>query len=167
MRGIRIIADKKRYLEKLERSILALQTWNLAEYKKARKYLTTIFIHPGIKEYNQTLVHEQTWLVGHSLFSQKDFDVPYVASLIIHEAHHIAQYRAGKQYFGARAEMMAYLRQRNFLKRIKYDYAVKWLDRRFKDKWWRVMDKQEKAKKKAESLWKSYKRGKLNVVDLT
>src|SRR3989344_3495457 len=154
--AISIVANDKQYIKRLEQSVLALRTWDYAEYRRVQKQLDTIFICHDIRNYNQTNVKERAWLVGRSLFAVKDYDIPYIASLIIHEAHHIAQFRAGKSYHGAKAEEMAYHYQRRFLKKIKYDYAIAWLDKRFSKRWWSAMDAQSSSKKKMESLWKRY-----------
>jgi hypothetical protein len=104
-----------------------------------RLKIITVVNRPG--SYNETDVRKRQWILESGLL-RTPADVPqYLASLLLHEAEHIAQFQSGKPYRGARAEVQAYRIQRRFLARFGEPYMVKWLDAQFRSRWWVHMDR--------------------------
>lgn len=163
---ITIISPSKIYIKNLGESLKALKNWDKDSFTRVNKCLKFIFISPNNKKYNHTLVDDKAWISGYDIF-EGDYDMPYIASLLIHESHHVAQYLSGHEYFGEKAETAAYKEQRKFLKKIKYDYAVQWLDKQYSNKWWKAMDKSVKGKTVADKLFSDFTGGKLAIKKLT
>ncbi len=55
----------------------------------------------------------------------------HLASLLIHEAYHVTQYRKGVKNIDSRAERSAYMRQLNFLKKVKSTYLYEHVRQHF------------------------------------
>ena len=87
----------------------------------------------------------------------RNFSPKYVASLLIHEAYHVAQYRGGHKNFGERAEYRACQVQKKFLKKINYLSAIEWLDKQYQQKWWERMDKKSGDSLVFKKILNSYK----------
>jgi hypothetical protein len=163
---IKIISFSKEIIKNIKRALEALKYWDKIEFKRVNKNLKKIIVLPDVAVYNYLDIEKRAWVSGYELFEDKDCDVPYIASLLIHEAHHIAQSFSGNEYFGERAEKNAYLRQRSFLKKINYDYAVEWLDEQYKKEWWKEMDEDVVSKNKFKNLISSIERGQVSIKEL-
>lgn len=164
--NIQIVSASKTYIKNLEKSLKGLKYWDANNFDKVIKNFDTILIHPKNKNYNHTIASKKLWISGYEAFENNDYDIPYITSLLIHEAHHVAQYFSGHKNYGEKAETSAYKKQRKFLKKIKYDYAVEWLDKQYENKWWEQMDADNKNKKKADDLIEDYEKGRLPIKRL-
>ena len=133
-----ILSYSKKHLRRVFIALNALNGWDHKEFQKVNKYLRIILVHPEFKSYNYVDVIKRAWVVGCGFFDIEDYDIPYMASLLIHESHHIAQHQTGHRSYGQKAEELALNRQKKFLKKIKYSFAVKWLDKKFKSSWWKA-----------------------------
>lgn len=71
----------------------------------------------------------------------------YLASLFVHEARHLWQFKKKKPYYGDIAEEDAYHFQRRFLKKYGIIEDVEWLDELYKQKWWVFKDKKSGKRK--------------------
>ena len=124
---------------KLVKAILFLKKTDQHAYNKIIKYLTAIFVVSDTGSYNETDTLRGIWMTEGGIIVDGSYQ--YLSSLLLHEAHHIAQHRAGRPYTGAKAEKSAYKLQRRFLKRINYLEAVEWLDNMYGQKWWQHQDR--------------------------
>lgn len=163
---INVVSSSKIYIKNIERTLKMLKELDGYNFIKVNKYLKIILIHPKIKNCNFLSTKNKAWLTGYENFLNNDYDAPYMASLLIHEVYHIVQYLSGHKNYGEKAERAVYLQQKKFLKKIKYDYAVDWLDNQYKNKWWKSMDKDKKSSKKLHHLLDDYQNGKLILKKL-
>jgi hypothetical protein len=161
--NILIISSSMKYFKKIEDSLKFLKKENDKSFYKVNRYLKIIFITDKVKFFNELFTKDRIWMTGYNIFNEKTYDFKYIASLFLHESHHITQYLSGHKNTGTKAEKMAYLIQRRFLKKIKYNDAVKWLDDQYKDKWWKLMNKDEKNKNYFRKLLSLYKNKKLKI----
>ena len=161
--NVLVLSYSKRHLRRVFIALNALNGWDHKEFQKVNKYLRIILVHPEFKSYNYVDVIKRAWVVGCGFFDIEDYDIPYMASLLIHESHHIAQHQTGHRSYGQKAEGLALNRQKKFLKKIKYSFAVKWLDKKFKSSWWKALDRQKNNRIKAEKLLHKFLDDKLNV----
>src|SRR3989344_9083483 len=118
--SVQIVSCSKKSIENLEKSLNGLKFWDLKNFNTVDKFLTTILINPVNKDYNHTIGSKKIWIAGYGIFEDHDYDIPYIASLLVHEAHHITQYFSGHRNYGVKAEKAAYKKQKKFLKKIKY-----------------------------------------------
>jgi hypothetical protein len=73
---------------------------------------------------------------------------------LIHEAHHIVQYKKCKRGYGYHFERGAYIVQKKFLKKANYELGIQWLEKEFKNKWWEDFKKQKAIRKKFRDIVK-------------
>lgn len=140
--GITVFAPSQRHLHKIRRALRALRVKDPNAFHKLARLLKTILISRRATYYNELFTRKQAWLAGHRLVGDRSFPPSYLASHLLHEACHIAQWMQGRQNVGPRAEREAYRIQRNFLKKIGYHQAVAWLDSEYRRQWWRIPPKQ-------------------------
>jgi len=164
--NINIISPSKIYIKNIEMSLRMLKEWDKNNFNKINRYLKTIIIHPKNKNYNILIANKNAWVTGYGNFSDNDYDTPYMASLLIHETYHITQYFSGHKNYGKKAEFKAYKIQRKFLKKIKYDYAVNWLDKQYNEKWWKLLGSDKKNADDFCRLLNNYQNEKLDIQDL-
>lgn len=159
------MSPSKNYFKKIHDSFELLKQYSKNNFDKVNKYLNVIIIHPKHKTYNQLIYKykEKNWIVGYNIFADESFDPLYIASLLIHETYHITQYLSGHKNYGEKAETAAYLQQRKFLKKVNYKTAVEWLDKHYKNKWWKSMDKMSQIKKEFNKLFSDYKQNKIKI----
>src|SRR5437660_1132376 len=115
--GIAVYAPEARHIGTLRRALTYLKHHTPSAFREVTRRLRAIVVIPRRGYYNETFVREKLWATESSLLTGK---FQYLASLLIHEAHHIAQFEAGKPYRGNAAEKEAYHKQRAFLRRIGY-----------------------------------------------
>lgn len=163
---INVVSSSKIYIKNIEMSLRILKEWDKNNFNKVNKYLKTILIHPKNKDYNLLIANKNAWITGYQNVLDNDYDASYMASLFIHETYHITQYFSGHKNYGKKAETEAYKIQRKFLKKIKYDYAVDWLDKQYKKKWWKSLGSDKKNADDFRHLLNNYQNGKLDIQEL-
>jgi hypothetical protein len=146
--GITILSSKKRHADALRRTLRYLRRIEPPTFRRVARHLKTIIIVPRRGYSNETFVRQKLWITESSILNDLTSVPRYLSSLLLHEAHHIAQFRASKPYRGAAAEREAYRVQRTFLKRIGEENAVQWLDAQYRSQWWRTMDRNPTAHSK-------------------
>jgi hypothetical protein len=140
--GIEIVAPTKKEINKLKK---ALEFIKIKEEKvlKILQWLRAILVFPG-KTYNNWLVLDKKIYICQPktiLESTKQ----YLASLLVHEAKHIFQYKNKQKTVGRKAEFSAYKFQRKFLVKYGKPSEVEWLDQQFQEKWWLKFEKESKG----------------------
>lgn len=134
--GIQIIYKDKKDINKLKSALRYLCLKDEKSFNFVRANLRFVAVVRLKTKYNEALVRDFGWLVSLGLLKDGSYPYQYIASLLIHEACHIKQYKSGKKYLGSVAETEAYKKQRSFLNRIGYKNAVRWLDEQYKNRWW-------------------------------
>jgi hypothetical protein len=137
--GIRINSPTKKQAAAFRRTLRYLKRAEPRAFRKVTRHLKIIVVVPRQGYANESFVARRLWITEGSILQGT---IPhYLASLLLHEAQHIAQFRAGKPYRGATAEQEAYKVQRALLRHLGQRWAVEWLDAQYKSQWWRSMDR--------------------------
>jgi hypothetical protein len=152
--NIHILSKSKSTLSTVKKVLDGLYGWDRGAFEKVKRNIRTIYLTDSVQRYNTGIADKGAWITSDEEF-RNDPDIPYLASLFLHEAHHIAQYRAGKRYYGKRAEHNATNVQKKFLRKIGYMYAITWLDDQLKSEWWVHMDSETK---KDDKIKKEFRR---------
>lgn len=162
-----VVSPRELYISRIEEAFEFLKKWDNNEYGNVNKKIRVILINPHTKGHNVLLTKDRTWVISYNYFSgpKKNFNVPYTASLLIHEAFHIQQNLDGKKNYGETAEREALDIQIFFLKKVKDEYSTKWLETKFKERWWEEMELNTNNSKSTEELLEDYKKGRLNILE--
>jgi hypothetical protein len=131
-----LVAPSRSHLEKLQRTLRYLRRVDGSLYVRMLRALRGICVHRTKGYVNELFLKPSIWIVQRSTVEESN--VPYLASLLVHEYHHLRQREVGQRPTGPRAERRAYLRQRLFLARRERRSDVRWLDQQYKVKWWRT-----------------------------
>ena len=162
--NIIIIAPKIKYIKKIEQALIFLKKEDKNSFRKVIKNLKIIFIVP-VKGYkNMMFLKDKIWFSYSGFFEDKDVPYQYLASLLLHEAQHIVRYKRGNKPIGYYAEKEAYLAQRKFLLKIKYNNYVEWLDSEFKKRWWQTPSQEMKEIFVFDKFLKAYKENRLKLI---
>jgi len=116
-------------------------------YGKKLQTLRIILVLQNNKDYDNELLAEYSiWICNKKTILESS--TKYLASLLVHEARHLMQYDTKKfagygkkpdkrsKELDEQIETDAYKTQRNFLKKLKAEREVEWLDKQFNEKWW-------------------------------
>jgi len=139
--NIEILASTKIEIDIIKKALLFIKTHAPQSFSRLKK-LQAIIIYPN-KDYNNILFpKENIYICQQGTIIESS--MPYLASLLIHEAHHLLQYKKDQKHHGQKTEEEAYKAQRRFLKKYGTKAEVDWLDNLFKDEWWIKRDKKTK-----------------------
>lgn len=164
---VTIFASSKRHLAKIAAAFAFLRKADTRRFQKTTKLIGTIISTDRVQYSNALFPKDRVWISGAHLMNDPSFPPEYIASLLVHEAHHIAQHRAGRASSGARSERNAYREQRRFLQKAHYPEAVSWLDRQYARKWWRGMDRDQRGMRIFRQLLRCSRSGTLTATRLS
>lgn len=134
MYGVRVVYQQRRDAEKIRRALAFLRRTSERAFFKVTHLLVCIAIVPGRRGRNGVFTAERVWITERPGLR---YPSQYLASLLLHEAHHVAQARSGTLSDNDLAERNAYIVQRRYLQRIGYHNAVEWLNSQYKEQWWK------------------------------
>lgn len=146
-KNITIKADTEKEVNSLIKALRFVDK-NGKQYAKKLQTLELILVLQNNGDYeNELLAEYSIWICNSKTILE--CSATYLASLLVHEARHLIQYDKnmfpgyGKKSQTKRSknleqklEMDAYTAQRNFLKKLKLNREIEWLDKQFKEKWW-------------------------------
>jgi hypothetical protein len=166
--NITCIAPRKKNISKIFKSIEYIKKIDKNSFKQVSNNLPTILIVPLKGHLNGFYIKDNVWI---SASEGIDYDhMIYVASLLVHESHHMIQAKENKKYFGVKAEKEAYLKQKNFLLKIPNkklrNWFVKWLDKQLNKKWWLEYKKYTSKKNPLDFYLGAYKKDELKIKPL-
>lgn len=159
--NLRIEKEIKIYFESSDPSQKICEAINLISqneekiFKKILENLQALVIIDELASYNETFVEKGVWVSGRKIFVEESYTSEYIASLLLHEAFHIDQYKRGVLYMGKEAETEALEFQKKFLRQIEYNHAIEWLKKQYEGEWWKVMDEDIESHKKAVDVVKT------------
>lgn len=134
--GIEIIAATRREINALESALRFIKRKDTEIFKKFER-VKAVLVYPK-RGYDNAVYMEddpRVWVCESGTVLEASRE--YLAGLLVHEAHHMAQWARGIRGYGDRVENAAYLVQRRFLVRAgarKDD--IEWLDVQRKERWW-------------------------------
>lgn len=143
----------------LFRLTLALQTLRYKSYKdyvKVLENIKTIFIISE-KGYNNAIyAKHKLWILEGSFLEDSTYDSGYLASHLLHEAHHVTQNNKNPLPTEGNLELGAYRVQLRFLKQIGDEHAAVWLKKQYQNKWWESFYNDDKLLKKFDDHLRLY-----------
>lgn len=131
--GTRIVASSKSEVARTARALKLVKRYQGEEFSQADN-LAAVLVYPKRDYDNELFVKKKIWICQSGTVQESSPE--YLASLLVHEMSHLAQYRQRKKYFGAVAENRAYKAQRKFLTQINDTRSIQWLNRQYKKRWW-------------------------------
>lgn len=132
-------------------------------FRKVVKWIRTILVSSPTGYLNGVYEHDRVWVAEGQLITETTPE--YIASLLLHESHHVAQYHSGYSYELPRSEQKAYEVQRRFLKQINYQEAIETIDEQYRNEWWKGVTKNTDAISRLDRVLERYKAGKLRIHD--
>src|SRR3989344_4839472 len=149
---ILIVAVNKKLLSLIIAALDLVKREDKRSFKKVMKCLKIICIPASKGGLNGVYEKERIWIAEGGLIENNQSS--YIASAIIHEAHHIAQYFSGHKYKLPSSEISALREQKLFLKKIGDTFSLDWLDSKNNQEWWKKVVGNKKATSKLDSYLK-------------
>lgn len=138
---------------------LALDTLRYKSYKdylKVIRSIRSIFVISVDGYANAIYPEHRLWVIEGSLLEDSTYDSYYLASLLLHEAHHVTQYLKRTPLTNQGLETGAYRVQLRFLKHIGDTQSLEWLKKQYQQKWWEAFYTNDKVLKKFEKHLRLY-----------
>lgn len=173
--GITIVSQDKKHIVQFEKALLLIKKTDRRLFLKV-VCLKAILIYPGENQYGA--VYEKERIFIDQPKSMQKVSSSWLASILVHEAWHIDQYKRKIREFGVKTEKGAYLVQRRFLLKVGVKSEIKWLDKVYQSKWWESETKKAKnsqgydkksVEKNEVAFWKfmnQYKAKKLSLIEI-
>ncbi len=112
-----VIAPDTLLIKKLRDACALIRKTDPQEYRRVENRLNMIIVSNLYGYTNEFFMPERIWITNKSLLYKND--VPWLASLIVHEAFHATQFQNGKYILPlARLEPPALKAQEKFLKKV-------------------------------------------------
>lgn len=136
--GVEIIAATQHEIDALGLALRFIKRKDPAIFKKFER-CKAILVYPK-KGYDNAVYRDDDpgiWVCESGTVLEASRE--YLAGLLVHETHHMAQWARGIRGYGERVEDAAYRAQRRFLVRVGAPREdIEWLDTQRKEKWWVV-----------------------------
>lgn len=167
--GINVIAQRKKYLNIMEDTLLNLLNLDKILFHKTTKLLGTIFITPFNDFYNELFLKNNIWFVDKDFLNEKKNYKGALIAGLVHETYHRYQYTTGKiekkpGRVADNIEQDAYKIQIAFLKKHNFLDELKRVKNQLSESVWKNDDPLRKSDNKYENLLKLYKSGKLKII---
>lgn len=134
IKGVPVVAKERRDVERIRAAFSILQKRDHSAFRRVKNHLKMIYIASGRVYANGVYERDGVWFAAAPFL--RTCPPLYLASLLVHEMHHIAEYRAGQCYRRDRSERSAYLAQRRFLITSGGQQYIRWLDEQYERRWW-------------------------------
>lgn len=142
---IHIYAFRKKHITSIVCALLYIQKYDLRTFKKALS-LKYILVHPKYAYDNEFFYSKKAWVCQAGTVQESS--VSYLASLIVHEVHHLSQFTKGVRNISYRAEPGAYCAQIAFLRKTKQKKEADYVYKLFRKKFWLSNENVSKQNKK-------------------
>mgnify|MGYP001614840736 CR=1 FL=1 len=117
IKTLTLIAPRRVLLKKLREALVLIERTDAKERHRLLGRLKTIFITNKIGYTNEFFMPEKLWFANKSLILKNT--TVWIASLIVHEAFHAAQFKKGRYIMPlAKLEKPALKKQAQFLKKL-------------------------------------------------
>ena len=151
-KSILIIAANKKQHDVILDALNLIRKKDKHSFKKVLRCLKIIFVPTTNGHLSAAYEKERMWIVEGGML--KDNQVSFIASSIIHETHHVSQYLSGHKYRLPNSEISALNEQKKFLKKIRDNLSLDWLEKELKRKWWKSVVGNKKSTKKLDNYLK-------------
>ncbi len=140
IKTLTVIAPDVALLDKIVEAFRLIRTVDPSEYQKIFDRLQVIFITHKTGGTNEFFMPEKIWFANKSVIMKND--LPWLASLIIHEAFHATQFKNGEYIlpFGKELEEPAIALQTRFLKKLEGRRGSASPASAYGRKYWKAMD---------------------------
>lgn len=161
---IQLLAPSRALLRRVLASLSLLRRRDSARHKDLIRSLRAVLISPKNGYLNELFLADRVWICQSSTIEEANR--AYLASLLVHELHHLRQKRAGHSTTGRRAERLAYLAQRSFLRVLSDTLGIAWLDKQYEEQWWKTRKADLRAYRHFRRLLADYKGRRLTLLPL-
>jgi len=159
-----VIGPTKKEIEKILQALLLIKKTDKKEYWNAQSRMKIIFISNMSGFTNEFFMPEKIWFANKSVIGKND--LPWLASLIIHEGFHATQFKKGKYILplGNKIELPALRVQKIFLEKIDGADKKKEIESTFKEKYWSKMACDKKSFSYFRHLLDLLENKKINLI---
>lgn len=135
-----VIAPNETTLQKVKDAFQLIEKTDILLYQKIFSRLRMVFVTNKTGGTNEFFMPEKIWFANKSVILKND--LPWLASLIVHESFHATQFKNGEYIlpFGEELEKPAIALQDRFLKKIEGKSGSSVLQSAYKEKYWEAMD---------------------------
>lgn len=140
IKTLTIIAPEEASLCKVRDALRLIKKIDPSVYEKIFGRLNMIFVTNKAGGTNEFFMPEKIWFANKSVVMKND--LPWLASLIIHESFHATQFKNGKYVlaFGEQLEKPAIALQKRFLKKFEEGGGSASLQSAYTGKYWEEMN---------------------------
>ena len=131
--GITIAATQKTVLEKLKRAV-SFAVQHDIQSSRLVKRMRAILVYPRNGYDNELFRKSRIWVC--EMKTIRESSTPYLASLLVHEGWHLAQFSRGVRNVHSRAERTAYKTQAKFLTAIGDKRGARWVGQQLRSRAW-------------------------------
>lgn len=135
-KGIVLVAPASHDILKLQKTIAWLSRNDAVALRRIGRYVKIIAVHPKKSYDNEFFPDDRTWIFQRGTLYKSSSC--YLASLIVHEAYHGAQFAHGLRPKRFSLEPAAYRAQIRFLKKHRDERAARHVNELLKQKHWRT-----------------------------
>lgn len=146
IKTLTVIAPEEASLHKIVDALHLIKKVDSAEYQKIFGRLQIIFITNKSGGTNEFFMPEKIWFANKSVIIKND--LPWLASLIIHESFHATQFKNAKYTlpFGEQLEKPAIALQERFLKKLEgKQQGSASPESAYEGKYWKGMDNDDSS----------------------
>lgn len=140
IKTLKIIAPEEAPLRKVSEALRLIKKIDPMIYEKIFDRLNIIFVTNKTGGTNEFFMPEKIWFANKSVIIKND--LPWLASLIVHESFHATQFKNGEYIlpFGEQLEKPAIALQERFLKKLEGKQGSASLESAYEGKYWKGMD---------------------------
>ena len=164
LKTLSIIAPDEKVLQKIVDAIRLIKKTDPALYEKIFQRLQMIFVTYMTGGTNEFFMPERIWFANKSVVTKND--LPWLASLIVHESFHATQFKDGAYIlpFGEELEAPAIALQERFLKKVEGKRHGLSLPAALENKYWEAMDDDVRSFTHFRNLLDLWSEGKLKLL---
>lgn len=164
VKTLTIIAPDAAFLEKIAEALRLIRKVDSLEYRKIFDRLQVIFITHKTGGTNEFFMPEKIWFANKSVITKND--LPWLASLIIHESFHATQFKNNEYVlpFGKELEEPAIALQKRFLKKFERGRSSVSLTSAYEKKYWEAMDEDTSSFAYFRNLLELFDKKKLKIT---
>lgn len=151
--GIEVVAELQSDFNKVAVAILYLKR-KYSMYFNLIKKIKGIYIYPKLGYDNEFFPDKKKWVC--ELKTVRESSIIYLASLLVHEAIHLRQYKHGLIKNTKKTELEAYETQRKFLNKAGDKKSAQWIMKQYRENWTKYRYKDTKQFLKPSKKFKVF-----------
>ena len=162
IKSLRVVSPNAYLLRRIRQALLLIQKTDRREYEKLFNCLKIIFITNRAGYTNEFFMPEKIWFANKFVILKND--IPWIASLILHEAFHATQFKK-RRYVRTLAELEppALNVQKRFLKKTEGQHGVGDVDAVAQKRYWAPMNRDKRSFEHFRKLLQLLQNKKLEI----